>query len=178
MCSVCDMMNAVTGDSVHIKKFEINVILCRVSVGKTNAFLIQIFYPKDLSRDEMNVLIVINNQIFPAVTSQFQNKLKSDSVVIFMIKILGTGEHAHDIKMKERYCMKIHLRQNILKLIYYYLNYVVLKWFHFLRSSISSFNKTNVSNTNKKCEMKRIYEKDLFCDDTPPVVTSQSQNKQ
>ena len=52
------------GDSVHAKKFEINVILFGVSVGKTNEFLIQVFYPKDLSRDEMNVLIVINNHHF------------------------------------------------------------------------------------------------------------------
>ena len=52
------------GDSVHTKEFEINVVLFRVSVGKTNAFVIQVFYPKDLSRDEMNVLIVINNHHF------------------------------------------------------------------------------------------------------------------
>ena len=30
------------------------------------------------------------------MTSPFQNKLKSDSFVVFMIKILGTGKHAHD----------------------------------------------------------------------------------
>ena len=84
---ICDMMNIVfavngamqtsqlknaietetfawCGDSVHTKEFEINVVLFRVSVGKTNAFVIQVFYPKDLLRDEMNVLIVIYNHHF------------------------------------------------------------------------------------------------------------------
>ena len=98
------------------------MILSRVSVSKTNAFLIQVFYPKDLSIDEMNVLIVVINQISRAVTSPFQNKLKSDLFVIFMIKLRVTGEQAHGLQ----YCIiKIQLIKNNSKFTQYHLKCVL-----------------------------------------------------